>query len=73
MSLIAMPLEKAAAKAHGSRISELTVFFLSLIGGVWGTVAGMFFFRHKTRRPSFQMVIFLIMLLNLALLYYFLT
>jgi len=68
-----MLLDKAAAKAHSSRISELTIFFLSLIGGVWGTIAGMFLFRHKTAKPDFQAVIILIMLLNLALLYYLLA
>jgi len=73
VTLGAMLLDKAAAKAHGSRISELTVFFLSLVGGVWGTMAGMFLFRHKTSKPGFQAVIFFIMLLNLALLYYLLA
>jgi len=73
ITLGAMLLDKAAAKAHGSRISELTIFFLSLIGGVWGTIAGMFLFHHKTSKPDFQAVIFFIMLLNLALLYYLLT
>jgi len=69
ITLGAILLDKAAAKAHGSRISELTIFFLSLIGGVWGTIAGMFLFRHKTRKADFQAVVFLIMLLNLAFLY----
>jgi len=73
ITLSAMLLDKAAAKARGSRISELTIFFLSLIGGVRGMVAGMFLFRHKTAKPGFQAVIFLIMLLNLALLYHFLA
>jgi len=73
VTLGAMLLDKAAAKAHGSRISELTIFFLSLIGGVWGTIAGMFIFHHKTAKPGFQAVIFLIMLLDLALLYHFLA
>lgn len=73
VALGAMLLDKAAAKAHGSRMSELTIFFLSLIGGVWGTIAGMFLFNHKTRKTDFQAIIILIMLLNLALVYYLLT
>jgi len=36
-------------------------------------MAGMFFFRHKTAKPEFQAIIFLILLLNLALLYHLLT
>lgn len=50
----AMALDKAAARAHGSRISDSTVFLLSSIGGVRGTVAGMLLFRHETRKPEFQ-------------------
>jgi len=73
VTLGAMLLDKTAAKAHGWRLSELTIFFLSLIGGVWGTIAGMFLFHHKTAKPDFQAVIFLIMLLNLALLYHLLS
>lgn len=73
MTLGVMLLDKAAAKVHGSRVSELTIFFLSLIGGVWETIAGMFLFHRKTAKPDFQAVITLIMPLNLATLHHLLT
>ena len=57
ITLGAMFLDKAAAKAHGSRVGEFTIFFLSLIGGVWDTIADMVLFRHKRRKPHFQVVV----------------
>jgi len=69
IALGAMLLDKAATKAHGWRLSELTIFVLFLIGGVWGTMAAMSLFHHKTAKPDFQAVIFLIMILNLVLLH----
>lgn len=63
-----MALDKGGAEAQGSRMSDLAVFLLSLMGGVWGTIAGMFVFHHKTQK-EFQAVTFLIMLLNLGIVY----
>jgi len=52
MTFDAILLDEAAAKVHGSRISELTIFLLSSIGGVWGTIAGTLLFYDKTAKPD---------------------
>ena len=36
------------------RVSEKTLWLLALIGGSVGALAGMRFFRHKTKKTSFQ-------------------
>lgn len=48
-----MGLDKKRAKAHAWRIPERTLFLLSALGGSIGTWAGMYAFRHKTKRWYF--------------------
>lgn len=49
-----MGLDKAYAKQGGWRIPEKTLLGVALLGGAVGGVAGMFFFRHKTRHWYFR-------------------
>lgn len=57
-------------KAHWKhrRISERMLWGLALIGGSVGALAGMHFFRHKTKKVSFQVGIAVIIALQLGLL-----
>ena len=48
-------IDKIKAKKHVRRISERTLFIVSFIGGVLGTIMGMFVFRHKTRKGYFML------------------
>ena len=43
------------------RISEKTLWFLALLGGSPGSIFGMYFFIHKTKKDSFQIVLALIL------------
>lgn len=49
----AMGLDKRFAKLDLRRIPEATLMGLGIIGGSIGAIAGMYFFRHKTRKPRF--------------------
>ncbi|MBC3940032.1 DUF1294 domain-containing protein [Anaerotruncus massiliensis (ex Liu et al. 2021)] len=53
VGLAACGLDKWKAKRGAWRIPEKTLFFFAVIGGGWGVWAGMYLFRHKTRRWYF--------------------
>jgi uncharacterized membrane protein YsdA (DUF1294 family) len=53
-------IDKRRARRGSWRISESTLLLSGLVSGTVGAWAGVFVFRHKTRKPSF--------LLKLALL-----
>lgn len=53
IGLAVMGIDKSRAKRHAWRISETTLFLVSLLGGSIGTWAGMYLFRHKTKHWYF--------------------
>lgn len=70
LSFLAMLADKVKASHIGRRrISEGRLFFMAAIGGSLGVYAGMFAFRHKTKKWYFLLGIPLIFLQNLALAY----
>ena len=60
--------DKRRAKLHQWRIPEKTLFLCSLLGGSIGSWAGMYVFRHKTRKWYFVAGMPLIVALHAALL-----
>ena len=56
-SLVLMGFDKVSAKVNSERVPEMWFFLISLAGGFVGVILGMFAFRHKTRRASFQVKI----------------
>jgi len=58
-----------ANQSGAERISEGMMFFLAAIGGSLGVYAGMFAFRHKTRKWYFLIGIPLLMIENAATAY----
>ena len=48
--------DKRAAVAGRRRVPEVTLWALSVVGGVWGGWMAMFVFRHKIRKVSFCFV-----------------
>lgn len=48
-----MGADKRKARRRQWRIPEKTLFLTSLLGGSVGTLAGMYFFHHKTRHWYF--------------------
>ena len=53
ITFLAMYVDKKRAKWGKWRIKESTLFGLVLLGGGIGGIAGMYTFRHKTKKPGF--------------------
>ncbi len=63
--------DKRAAIKKRSRISERTLFLISLLGGAPGVFIAMLALRHKTKRWYFMLSIPLIITAQAALIIYF--
>ena len=71
LTFIAFGVDKSRARNHAWRTPEKRLFFLAVIGGSVGAIAGMYFFRHKTRHWYFVIGMPLILILQLAGAWYF--
>ena len=60
-----MGIDKRKAQLGKWRIPERTLFLIAILGGSPGSIAGMLFFRHKTRHASFRYGLPLIFVLEL--------
>ena len=56
-------IDKRQAQRDGWRVPEVVLHGLALAGGVVGAWAGRWFFRHKTQKPMFLVVLVLASLL----------
>lgn len=65
--------DKYLAIKNKRRIPENTLFFFEAIGGTIGLLLAMLLFRHKTSKTSFIIKFFLILLIQLILVYLKLT
>ena len=61
--------DKMRSQLHSDRISEKTLWFLTIIGGSIGALLGMNYFRHKTKKLSFQAVLAIILVMQIWLAY----
>ena len=59
-------VDKQKAVDNEWRIPENTLLFTGFIGGAIGSFIGMKFFRHKTQKPKFRILVPLFIVLNLA-------
>ena len=65
-AFIAYGMDKSAARRAQRRTPESTLHALGLAGGWPGALAAQAVFRHKTSKPSFQMVFWITAMLNCA-------
>ena len=65
-----MWLDKRKAKKGKWRIPENTLFLITLLGGGIGTIAGMYTFRHKTKKLKFTIGLPAILILEIVLFIY---
>lgn len=54
------------------RVSEKTLWLLALAGGSIGALLGMNYFRHKTKKVSFQAVMAVILMVQVGIIFFFL-
>ena len=62
--------DKRRAKWGKWRIPEQTLFIVTALGGGIGTIAGMYTFRHKTKRMKFIIGLPLLVILEVILVIY---
>jgi uncharacterized membrane protein YsdA (DUF1294 family) len=56
--------DKLQSQARGFRIPERILYLATFFGGSIGTIAGMYLFRHKTRKSSFQLIVWVLILVH---------
>ncbi len=69
-SFLLMMVDKTMANGRMSRVPEKVLYLITFLGGSIGLLVGMQAFRHKTRKTSFQLVVFLICVIQVVALYY---
>ena len=62
--------DKRKAQKGKWRIPENTLFLITLLGGGIGTIAGMYTFRHKTKKLKFTIGLPAILILEIILFIY---
>lgn len=66
-----MGIDKYLAKKKAYRVPEATLFAFAFFGGSLGTTLAMFLFRHKTRHWYFLYGMPLILLIQVAIIFFF--
>ncbi len=69
IAFLVMFLDKRKAKYGKWRIPEQTLFIVALIGGSIGAIAGMYTFRHKTKKLRFSIGFPVILILQILLVF----
>lgn len=72
ITFLVMGLDKWKAKRGSWRIQEATLFTLVLFGGGIGGILGMIVFHHKTKKVKFQIGFPMILIIEVAIITYFL-
>lgn len=72
LAFIAMGIDKYKAKKGSWRTPESTLMTLVLLGGGIGGIAGMYTFRHKTKKPKFYIGFPAILILEIIAVIYIL-
>ncbi len=65
-AFVAFAADKAAAARGGPRIPERTLHAIELLGGWPGALVAAFLLRHKSRKPSYLLVLLGIAALHAA-------
>lgn len=69
IGFLIMGFDKWKAKRGSWRIPEKTLFTITLIGGGVGTIAGMYTFRHKTKKLYFTIGFPVILIAEIVLIF----
>lgn len=71
VGFLIMLIDKRKAERGAWRIPEKTIFIVTALGGGIGTIAGMYTFRHKTKKAVFTVGLPVIVILEIAIAIYF--
>lgn len=71
MGLLIMYIDKRKAKKGSWRIPEKTLLIIALLGGSVGTICGMYWFRHKTKKIKFTVIFPTILITEIIFIIYF--
>ena len=66
IAFIAYGIDKRRAKKHRWRIPEITLIMFAAIGGGIGSLVGMFFWHHKTKKIKFLLAVPALLILWIA-------
>ena len=66
ISFFSFALDKQKAIKGKYRISERRLFILAILGGSPASIAAMYIFHHKTRKPSFRFGMPVIMIIQIT-------
>lgn len=64
--------KSASTRVNARRIPEMRFYITALLGGTPGVLLGMYLFRHKTKKVSFQAIIIFITSLQIGAVFYLL-
>lgn len=73
IAFLAMYIDKRRARNASWRIKESTLFTLVLLGGGIGGIAGMYTFRHKTKKMQFVIAFPAILIIEIVCIIIFLV
>jgi len=66
LALLLMRIDKQKARRGTWRIPEATLMGIAILGGSIGAITGMYLFRHKTKHPKFYIGLPLILVFQIA-------
>ena len=66
VALGALGFDKQRARGGGRRVPEKTLHLLEALGGWPGALVGVRLFRHKSSKPAYLVVLWLIVVLHAA-------
>ncbi len=72
IGLLIMYIDKKKAKYGSWRIPEKTLLIIAMLGGSIGTITGMYWFRHKTKKLKFTLGFPTILISEIIIIIYFL-
>ncbi len=70
LAFVLFGIDKQKARRNLWRIPEKTLLLSTLIGGSAGAILGMQFFHHKTRKPKFAIGVPVILVVEIALVWF---
>lgn len=66
-TFVGLGFDKGFARGGAPRVPEAIFLALALLGGTPGAIVGIHLLRHKNRKPSFQLALFLIVCVQILL------